>query len=139
MNILLLILIIFILIGNIVFLIHYAGLYPFTRETRRQRETYYLMTARSQVEKKTTHGYQVLSAWNDLLRRHLEQNLYDSKDPASVLDKTINQYQENPSEENFDRMIHLSNHISNRVRYDEKIDALIEKISSLTVKNQIKS
>jgi hypothetical protein len=139
MNILLLILISVILIGNIVFLVHYAGLYPFLREARRPRITFFTFPSKFQAEKMNTHGYQVHTGWNDFLRRHLRKKLYDSKDPASALDKVINQYLEDPSEKNHDTMVHLSNHISNRVRYDDQIDALIEKISVLTFNNPTKA
>ena len=139
MNLLLLILISIILIGNIAFLIHYAGLYPFVKEIRRPLQAFLPLSVRFHYKKIMSHGYQVLNGWNDLVRRQLRRKLYDSKDPAAALEKVISQYMENPSDENFDIMVQLSNHISNRVRYDEKIDALIEKISTLTVKNKVKA
>jgi hypothetical protein len=43
----------------------------------------------------------------------------------------IRQFREDPSEKNFDILIHLSNHISNRVRYDDEINSLIEEISEM--------
>lgn len=133
MNILLFILISVILVGNIIFLVHHAGLYPFLKEARRPRENFFTFPSKFMAEKKPSHGYQVHTGWNDLLRRNHLKKLYDSKDPASALDKVINQYMEDPSEKNYDVMVHLSNHISNRVRYDDQINALIEKISDLTV------
>ncbi len=129
MNILLLVLISGLLIGNIIFLIHYAGLYPFLQEARRPRVAFFSLPSRFLAEKINTHEYQVLSGWNDLVRRWSREKIYDLKDPAAALEKMMNQYLEDPSPENFDIMVQLSNHISNRVRYDEKIDALIEKIS----------
>jgi hypothetical protein len=133
MNIFLIVLISGLLIGNIIFLIHYAGLYPFYQEARRPREAFFSLPSRFPTEKINTHEYQVLSGWNDLVRKWSREKIYDLKDPTATLQKVMNQYQEDPSPENFDIMVQLSNHISNRVRYDEKIDALIEKISGNSI------
>jgi len=136
MNIVLLILVSVILLGNVLFLIHYSGLYPFTREIRRPREAFYQPANRNRSKKINKHGYQVLTGWSDLVRRQWQQDLYEAKDPAFSLEKVIDQYLEDSSEENFDLMIHLSNHISNRVRYDDKINDLIERISVLSLNHK---
>lgn len=132
MNILFIILLSLLLIGNIVWLIHYSGFYPFVRETLRPREGHFQLPSKYQVEKINTHNYQVLTGWTDLYRKGNYQKIYDSKDPAAALEKVIDQYQKDSSQRNFDVLIHLSNHISNRVRYDNKINALIERISEIT-------
>lgn len=139
MIIVLLILITVILVGNVIFLIHYSGLYPFSQERRRPREVFLLLSIQNRGKKINSHGYQVLTGWNDLVRKHQQKELYEIKDPTAGLEKVIDQYLEDPSEKNFDRMVHLSNHINNRVRYDDRIDELIEKISELSLKNTEKS
>lgn len=139
MNIVLLILVSVILLGNVLFLIHYSGLYPFTRDSRRPRKVFYPPANTNLLNKISNHGYQVLTGWSDLVRKQWHKKLLEAKDPVSTLEKVIDQYLEDPSEKNFDSMIHLSNHISNRVRYDERINDLIEKISVISLKNQKKS
>lgn len=139
MNIVLLILVSIILLGNVLFLIHYSGLYPFTKEPKRPRKVFYPSAHANQLNKIHNHGYQVLTGWSDLVRRQWQKKLLEAKDPVSTLEKVIGQYLEDPSEKNFDSMIHLSNHISNRVRYDERINDLIERISGISLENQKKS
>jgi hypothetical protein len=138
MNIVLLILVSVILLGNVLFLVHYSGLYPFNREIRRPREAFFQPANRNTLKKTNNHGYQVLTGWGDLVRKQWQKELYEAKDPAFALEKAIDQYLEDSSEKNFDLMIHLSNHINNRVRYDERINDLIERISELSL-NHAKS
>ena len=84
------------------------------------------------MEKVNSHAYQVLTGWNEILDKPWLKMISETKDPAGVLEKAIGEYQKRPDERGAKLLIKLSNHISNRIRYDENIDGLIEKISELT-------
>jgi hypothetical protein len=129
--IILIVLISIILITNSIYFLHTIGIFPFPNELKRPRESFYPSSTIQPYEKAATHGFQVLNGWNDIIRKSTREDIYQINKPAETLKKTITQYQEDPSQENFDILMHLSNHISNRVRYDDEINSLIEKISEM--------
>lgn len=138
MNILTLILIILIaaiVILQLIIAVHYLGIYPFTRDSKKTIREFIRLYPRNDNEKKETHCYQTLSGWNDRLEDSWVKSLSGTNDPAVVLEKAIGEFQRDPGEKNRMLMVRLSNHISNRIRYDENIDGLIEKISELIKKS----
>jgi hypothetical protein len=129
--ILLIILISVILLSNVIYFIFIIGWYPFTRELKRSREGFFPAASHRKDDRIISHDYQVLNGCNDTLRKWHEKDMYEVKDPASTLEKRIQQYKKDPSKRNFYFLIHLANHVSNRVRYDDRINELIEMISEL--------
>jgi hypothetical protein len=139
MNTLVLILIIsvaIILIMQLVYAIHYFSIYPFTRDSKIPKQVFTRLNPGNFHERKRSHEHQSLSGWNDVLDKSWLKALAGTKDPAKVLEKAIGEYQLNPDEKNAKLLIQLSNHISNRIRYDENIDRLIESISELIKKGK---
>jgi hypothetical protein len=135
MNTLILILIILALILLLITAFHYLGINPFKRDSKNPRQGFTGLNPLFYHEKKKTHGYQAVSSWNDVLEKSWLKTLSGTKDPAAVLEKAIEEYKRDPGEKNMILLIRLSNHISNRIRYDENIDGLIEKISEMIKKS----
>ncbi|MBS0001315.1 MAG: hypothetical protein KFF73_20185 [Cyclobacteriaceae bacterium] len=135
MNVLIIILIILtalVLISHLVMVILYLELYPFTRDGKFPKQAFFRLNSRFYHEKTKSHDFQVLSGWHDGLTKAWQKDLQKVKDPAKLLEKAITEYQNDPDIKKAKGLIFLSNHISNRIRYDEKIDGLIEKISEMT-------
>ena len=135
MNTLTLILIILVLILQLIIAVHYLGIYPFNRDSKFSRQGFIGLKPHFYHEKKQTHGYQAVSSWNDVLEKSWLKALSGTKDPAAVLEKAIEEYKRDPGDKNRILLIRLSNHISNRIRYDDNIDGLIEKISEMIKKS----
>jgi len=131
--IMLIILISIILVSNMIFFIHVIGWYPFGRLSGRPRQAYFPIRSEYAGRKLPTHQFQVLNAWNESMRRWSRKEIYNIKDPSGSLEKAIAQFQKDPTEKNFDILVHLSNHISNRVRYDDRINDLIESASEISL------
>lgn len=129
MNVLFLILILLvagILLLQLLHLIHLYGF--FSRDAKNPREAFMRLDVPNHSK---NQNFQVLSHWNDKPDDFWFKALADQDDPSGILHKAIDDFQQDPSVKKANLLIRLSNHISNRIRYDEKIDQLIEKVSEL--------
>lgn len=124
---------------NAGYIIHELGLYPHTKDRKTPKEVFEALGSKNKSEKILTHDYQVLNGWNYDLRKLGHPDVYNFKDPYDALEKVIARYKESPTRSRYDDLIHLSNYISNHVKADKKINALIDRISEITITNHLKN
>ena len=127
-----------ILIFNVGYILQKFGGYPFIRNPKKPKEAFYSLSSKHLMEKKISRDYHVLHGWNYDIRKFGRKEIYTVKDSYKALEKVIENYQKDPKNSHYDDLVHLSNFISNHIRYDDKINALIEKIAEMTIKQSSK-
>jgi len=121
------------LVMNALYIAHELGMFPHTKDRTRPVTRHFAFNSRFAEGIVRTHGFQVMHDLTDVVRKAGHAQVYDVKDPYQALENVMSRYEEAPTMSRYDDLVHLSNHISNHVRSDEKINSLIDRIAALTL------
>ena len=127
------------LVFNAGYIIHELGWYPHTKDRKNPSEKRFLHRSLYDSDRKKTHDFYITHPMTIEFRKVGHKEVYDFKDPYEALENVIRRYEELPVRSRYDDLIHLSNHISNNVKSDERINQLIEKASDLFVSKPFKT
>lgn len=127
------------LLLNALYIAHELGWFPHGKDRSTPADRAFSFPSGYDRDVLATHGFQVMDRDNHLVRVFGHPEIYKFTDPYRALENVIRRYEEDPSRSRYDDLIHLSNHICNRVVCDERINALIEQIHVLIHSRPVKS
>ena len=123
---------------NAGYIIHELGWYPHTKDRKSPSEKFSSLSSPLLSGKTISHDYQVMDGWTYDLRKLGHKEIYSIQDPYEALENVIRRYTENPTRSRYDDLVHLSNYVSNHIKADEKINAIIDRISEITLTQPFK-
>ena len=127
------------LIFNVGYIVHELGLFPHTKDRSSPSDKKFLHLSVYDNDRVETHSFQVLHELNYELRKLGHKEIYNFKSPQDALKKVIRRYQEESSQSRYDDLVHLSNYISNFYSCDDEVNALIDEIADMMIKQPFKS
>lgn len=113
------------------FIAHELGWLPHSKDRSSPVDRTFAFRSRFEQDVRPTHGFQVMDPNTHVLRVFGHPDVYNVGDPYQALESVMRRYGEQPTRSRYDDLIHLSNHVCNRVRCDDRINALIGRIHEL--------
>jgi hypothetical protein len=116
---------------NVGYIVHELGIYPHTKDRSSAADRTFSFQSRYERGVQATHSFQVMSPDTAILRRFGHAEVYGIKEPYEALETVIRRYQEHPTRARYDDLVHVANHVCNKVRCDERVDELMSRIHVL--------
>ncbi len=116
---------------NAAYIVHELGWFPHTKDRSSAANRAFPFRSRYEKDVLITHSFQVMDPNTEVLRKFGHPDVYRFKDPHEALRNVIRRYEESPTRARYDDLVHLSNYIANKVKYDAQIDELISRIHVL--------
>jgi hypothetical protein len=126
------------LLLNALFIAHELGWFPHGKDRSTPADRAFSFRSRYEQDMRASHAFQVMDRDTHLVRVFGHPEIYEFTDPYGALENVIRRYEADPTRSRYDDLIHLSNHICNRVRCDDRINALIGQIHALIHSRPIK-
>jgi hypothetical protein len=124
---------------NVGYIIHELGWYPHTKDRKTPAEKKFWFNSRYDFNRLNTHDFYVTHPFTIELRKVGHAEIYNFKDPYQALENVISRYKESQTRSRYDDLVNLSNYISNQVKSDEKINALIEQATDIFISHPFKT
>ena len=119
---------------NVGYIIHELGLFPHTKDRKNPKDRVFRNRSYYDKDRQESHTFTASHPLTMELRKLGHADVYHFNDPYSALENVIRRYDEQPTRSRYDDLFNLSNYISNHVKSDERINALIEQATELSIK-----